>query len=205
MILKLKPQQTATVLSCLQMDRLISRQHDEPGERMSVYCLEIWRALYFVFLNHKNGDCFPSYKTLGEVVGCSRRTVAACIKQLRKEGWLRWYRARKHRVGNFWTQAPNRYELCIPRRWRRTVSECKRCARTTSIFIHMAAGQLVRPKKLPPTQPPAPTVVPPNFAANSLAGVEDPQLRAALERLGAAIYAKEARNRESQELQGGQT
>lgn len=151
----------------------------------------VWRTLYFTFQNHKSGACWPSLQTIADVAGCSRRAVSYSIKRLRKAGWLRWYRQRKRFIGWRWVQAPNKYELTIPRRWRRTVAECKPCARTTRIFIHIAQGHLMRPKK--GVQTPAkvePPPLPKGYGHNRYPADMDPELIASLERWGAAIQAK---------------
>lgn len=186
-MLTLKGRQTACALECLRADRIAFKAQ----RPLTANCELIWRALYFTFQNHTNGDCWPSLKTLAAVAGCSRRTVCTAIKQLRAAGWLRWYRARKHRVGNFWTQAPNSYELCIPRRWRRCVTECKRCARTTGLFIHIAAGHLMRPNKGVATPAKlAPPPLPAGYGHNRYPQDMDPDLIASLERLGRAVQEK---------------
>lgn len=192
-MLFLKAQQTACALDCLRADRIAFKKERPITANGEL----IWRTLYFTFQNKKSGACWPSLQTIADVAGCSRRTVCTAIKQLRKAGWLRWYRQRKRFVGWRWVQAPNKYELTIPRRWRRTVAECKPCSRTTRIFIHIAAGQLMRPKKGVPQPvkietPPLPA----GYGHNRYPADMDPQLIASLESLGKAIQDKADREAE---------
>jgi hypothetical protein len=176
-MLFLKAQQTACALECLRADRIAFKK-ERP---MTANCELVWRVLYFTFQDKKSGACFPSLQTIADVTGCCRRTVSTAIKQLRKAGWLRWYRQRRRHVGWRWVQASNRYELTIPRRWRRTVSECKPCARTTGIFIHIAAGHLMRPKKgVPMPVKLEPPPLPVGYGHNRLKPTGDPHIDAKL-------------------------
>jgi len=178
-MLFLKSQQTACALDCLRADRIVGW-----AERPIMKVDElVWRTLYFTFQDKKSGACFPSLQTIADVTGCSRRSVSYAIKRLRKAGWLRWYRQRRRHVGWRWVQASNRYELTIPRRWRRTVSECNPCARTTRIFIHIAQGHLMRQKKGVATpQKIAVPPVPAGFGSNRLMPTGDDHIDAVLAR-----------------------
>lgn len=188
-MMNLRPQQIAAALDCLRADRIVAEHPLTASDEL------VWRELFFRWRNRKTGSCWPALSTIAKAAGLSRRTVCTSIKRLRAAGWLKWARRRIRLKGGRWTQGSNDYELKIPRRWMRVVSECKRSAGTTSIFIKIAGGHLMRPPRAPAVQPVAPTVVPPGYGANSLAAIEDEGLRAALARLGAAIDAKEARRR----------
>jgi hypothetical protein len=175
-MLTLKAQQLACALDALRADR-IAGWAERPLTAIDEL---IWRTLYFTFMNRKTGACWPSLETLAKHAGCCRRTACTSIKRLRKAGWLKWCRRRLRLPKGRWTQASNEYELMIPRRWRRSVSECRACARTTRLFIHIGAAHLMRPKK--GTESPRkiqPTEVPPGFGSNSelLASIDDPDLR----------------------------
>jgi hypothetical protein len=178
-VLFLKAQQTACALDCMRADRIVGWK-ERP---MTMLDELVWRTFYFTFQNKKSGACWPSLQTIADVAGCSRRAVSYSIKRLRKAGWLRWYRQRKRFIGWRWVQAPNKYELTIPRRWRRTVAECKPCARTTRIFIHIAAGQLMRPNKgvQTPTKV-EPPPLPKGYGSNRLMPTGDPHMDATLAR-----------------------
>lgn len=149
----------------------------------------VWRELWFRYRNKNCGECWPSYDTLASTSGVSRRTVATSIKRLRTAGWLRWTRRRK-KLGSRWVSQTNLYEPIIPRRWRRSVSECKSSgSRTTSIFSMVAVAGLNRPA---PARPPAKVQPPPpNLGHNMLASVEDDGLRAVLASFGAALLARD--------------
>lgn len=191
-MLTLKGQQIPCALDCLRADRIA----DWDERPLTATDELIWRTLYFTFMNHTTGACWPSLATLAQHAGCCRRTACSSIKRLRKAGWLKWQRRRIRLKKGRWTQAPNEYELVIPRRWRRSVSECKACARTTRLLIHIGAAHLMRPKKGVATpqklQPPA--VLPTGYGHNRYPDGMDPALIASLERLGEAIQAKADRN-----------
>lgn len=188
-MLNLKPQQTAAALDCLRADRIVGWRPLTPTDEL------VWRTLYFTFMNKKTGACWPSLQTLADAAGCCRRTACSSIKRLRKAGWLKWCRRRLRLKRGRWTQASNDYELRVPRRWRRTVSECKPCSRTTRIFIHIAAGHLMRPKKgVAAPQKVEPLPLPQGYGANRLTPTGDPLIDAALARcLKLAEEREEAR------------
>ena len=189
-MLTLNPRQTAAVLDCLVADRVA-------GFGVTRADADVFRALLFKFRNKRTGECWPSYKSIAVAAGVGRSTVAESIQRLRAAGWLRWQRRRRyHKVGRrrFWTQDSNDYELRIPRRWRRVLSESRGRPGTTSILTKAAAGHLMRPPpaKVQLVQKEAPAAPPARFGDNMLAGIEDEGLRRSLARLGAAVAAREA-------------
>src|SRR5690348_13002253 len=127
-MLRLNARQTAAAKDALRADRIVGHYGLTKTDEL------VWSTLLHTFFNKLTSACWPSYDTIARHAGCCRRTVASSIKRLRSAGWLRWQR-RRIRFGRRWTQASNEYELRVPRRWGRSVSECKPCARTTSLFI----------------------------------------------------------------------
>ena len=181
-MIKLTPQQTAAAIDCLCADRKV-------GEfDITLSAVQVWRTLLFKFRNKLTGECWPSRASIAAAAGVSLRTVANAIKELRRAGWLTWWRRRRGK-----RQDSSIYELRIPRRWRRTVSECKKCPGTTSISTKVAAGQLTRTDKVFAQAVKETVAVPPGYGDNQLAGIEDEGLRMALARLGAAIDEKAKR------------
>jgi hypothetical protein len=171
----LKPRQKTCALDCFRADRIAKLRHLTKADEI------VFRELLFRWMNRETGDCWPSLQTIADAAGLCRRTVCSSIQRLRKAGWLKWCRRRMKLKGGRWTQAPNDYLLKLPRRWIRTVRECKPCARTTGIFVKVGAGHLMRVKKAvvqavkaEPAEP-----LPPNFGSNSeiLANIDDPDLR----------------------------
>src|SRR5688572_30826951 len=130
-MIKLTPQQTAAAIDCLCADRKV-------GEfDITLSAIQVWRTLLFKFRNKLTGECWPSRAAIAAAAGVSLRTVANAIKELRKAGWLTWWR-RRRKVGRHWRQDSSLYTLRIPRRWRRTVSGCRKCPGTTSIVTKVA-------------------------------------------------------------------
>lgn len=187
-MLNLNPMQFAMLFDAMRADRIAA-----------VYVLTaidelVWRTLYYTFMNHKTGACWPSLKTLALHAGCSRRTACTSIQRLRKAGWLRWQRRWIRLKRGRFTQAPNEYELKIPRRWRRSIHECKRCARTTRLLINIGTAHLMRPKKgVESPQKIEPPPLPAGYGHNRYPPDTDPGIIERLERLGALVYAKAER------------
>ena len=186
-----KPKEVPLVLDALRADRIAN------GELTAIDEL-VWRELAFRFTNKKTGACFPSYDTIAVHTGCCRRTIGNSIKRLKKAGWLRWKRRwwRRKVPGGIEVAADsNSYEVRIPRRWWRSIHECKPCARTTSLILKIGAAHLMNAARACFTPPPVlPTPeLSPTYGSNSLAGIEDRELREALARLGRAIEEREAR------------
>jgi|tagenome__1003787_1003787.scaffolds.fasta_scaffold20394131_1 hypothetical protein len=184
------PKKVPAVLDALRADRIAN------GKLTAIDEL-VWRELTFRFTNKKSGACFPSYDTLAAHVGCCRRTIATSIKRLKDAGWLRWRRRwwRKRVPGGIKVAADsNSYEVRLPRRWWRSVHECKACPRTTTLIIKIGASHLMNAtKKCIKTPPAEKPPLPPSYGDNSLAGIEDKGLRDALARLGKAIADREER------------
>ena len=185
------PQQVPVVLDALRADRIAN------GELTAIDEL-VWRELAFRFTNKRTGACFPSYETIAIHTGCCRRTIGNSIKRLKEAGWLRWKRRwwRRKVPGGIEVAADsNSYEVRLPRRWWRSIHECKACPRTTTLIIKIGAAHLMNATRkcfAPPPVSPTPSM-PPSYGGNSLAGIEDKGLREALARLGKAIEAREER------------
>jgi hypothetical protein len=169
MLMNMTAQQLACVFDLMRADR-IAKQFT-----MTAIDELIWRTLFYTFMDRKTGSCWPSLATLALHAGCSRRTACTSIQRLRKAGWLRWVRRRIQLKGRRWTQAPNAYEMRIPRRWWRSISECKACARTTRLLIHIGAAHLMRPKKGVETpQKIEPPPLPAGYGHNRIQSYGDP-------------------------------
>jgi hypothetical protein len=183
------PKELPLVLDALRADRIAT------GELTAIDEL-VWRELAFRFTNKKTGACFPSYETLAIHAGCCRRTIGNSIKRLKEAGWLRWKRRwwRRKIPGGIEVAADsNSYEVRLPRRWWRSIHEGKACQRTTSLILKIGAAHLMNAARAcftPAPVAPTPTV-PPAYGGNSLAGIEDQELRDMLARFGAAIDARE--------------
>lgn len=178
-MLNLKPNQWAVLFDAMRADRIAKHF------KLTAIDELIWRTLHYTFMNHTTGACWPSLSTLAKHAGCSRRTASTSIQRLRKAGWLRWQRRWIRLKRGRFSQAPNEYELKIPRRWIRSIQECKACARTTRLLIHIGTAHLMRPKKGVETpQKIQQTEPPPGFGSNSelLANIDDPELRASVAR-----------------------
>jgi Helix-turn-helix domain len=176
-MLNLKPQQFAMLFDVMRADR-IANWAERPLTAIDEL---VWRTLYYTFMNHKTGACWPSLKTLALHAGCSRRTACTSIQRLRKAGWLRWQRRWIPLKRGRYTQAPNEYELKIPRRWRRSIHECKACARTTRLLINIGTAHLLRPKKgVPMPVKVEPPPLPKGYGHNRLRPTGDPHIDAQL-------------------------
>src|SRR3982750_4740726 len=170
-----KPKEVPLVLDALRADRIAN------GELTAIDEL-VWRELAFRFTNKKTGACFPSYEPLPVHAGCCRRTIGNSIKRLKEAGWLRWKRRwwRRRVPGGIEVAADsNSYEVRIPRRWWRSIHEGNACPRPTALIIKIGASHLMNAtrkcfKPMPVTPPP--TIQPLN-GGNSLAGIEDKDLR----------------------------
>lgn len=122
--------------------------------------LGVFRTLIWKFHNCITGWCFPSYEAIAEEAGCHRDTVHQAIVALESAGLLTWdHRIRRehHRI----LRTSNGYRFKVPPHLQIAKSEIP--SRT--------ADQAVLP--LRPATPLAPTP-------------HDPELMAALDRLGAA-------------------
>jgi len=77
------------------------------GQKLKTSGLAVYNALAF-FVNSKSQACFPTQKTIADLVGLSRRTVIRKIKQLKEIGLIRiekekgrcFYRLLRHKVTN---------------------------------------------------------------------------------------------------------
>lgn len=67
----------------LWMRRELIREH---GEELGAYGVAVYAAL--ASYADKKQKAFPSYSSIAELLGCSRRKVISCIKQLRELGWV---------------------------------------------------------------------------------------------------------------------
>lgn len=175
-MLNLKPNQWAVLFDAMRADRI--------AKHFTLTAIDelIWRTLHYTFENHKTGACWPSLSTLAKHAGCSRRTASTSIQRLRKAGWLRWQRRWIRLKRGRFSQAPNEYELKIPRRWIRSIQECKACARTTRLFIHIGTAHLMRPKKgvETPQKIEPPPLLPAGYGHNQLHPDADPYINAKL-------------------------
>lgn len=57
--------------------------------RLSLYALEVFRALLWRFHNSKSGQCFPGYEKLMKATGFCRETIARSLDMLEGCGLLR--------------------------------------------------------------------------------------------------------------------
>ena|SRR5689334_8394517 len=193
-MLILKPQQFAVLFDAMRADRIAA-----------IFVLTaidelVWRTLYYTFMDHKKGDCWPSLATLAKHAGCSRRTACTSIKRLRKAGWLRWQRRwARFKRGRF-CQMSNEYELKIPRRWRRSIHECKPCHVTTRLLIHIGAAHLMRPpKKVEMPQKIEPPPLPAGYGSNRIQSYGDPHEDARVARVTKIYEEREEAKRAAQE------
>jgi len=108
----------------------------DPGRRrgcagtLSVWAEPVYRVLAS-YAARNAGQVFPSYATLADKAGCSIRTVARCLRQLRDFGWLEWIRrfevtGEKGVRGPQVQQISNFYRVTVPKAARELLAKWSR-------------------------------------------------------------------------------
>jgi len=68
--------------------RLLWALMADDGLSAAAKCVAI--VLLLQFLNHRTGQCNPSFATVADRVGRKRRAVIDAINELKGRGWLKW-------------------------------------------------------------------------------------------------------------------
>lgn len=178
------PSQCATLFDCMAADRLVG------AHRLTLSAIQVLRTLLFKYRNKKTSECWPSRASLAAASGLSLRTVGYALKLLKDAGWLSWWRRRKRISRLKYVQDSSLYQIRIPRRWRRVISECKNRPGTTSLLTKVACGQLTRTDKGVPNPPKEATEVPEGYGHNHIHPDCEPGVARALSRLAFTLESR---------------
>jgi alkylated DNA nucleotide flippase Atl1 len=173
--------------------------------RLTLGAIQVLRTILFCFRNKKTGMAFPTREAIAQAAGLSLRTVGYALKDLRKAGWLKWWRRRKSykRYGvRHWVQTSSLYEIKIPGRWKRCVAECKNRPGTTSVITKTATGQLLRRDKGVATVVKPVVEAPKGYGDNVLKKSGDEALDATIARGYRLACEREERKREAELMKG---
>lgn len=168
------------------------RETKEKGRRngaLGHVALEVLRLLANL-VDYRTGQLDPAYETIAAKIGRARSAVIEAVKRLRLHGfidWLRRYVSTDSDRGPQVKQTSNAYRLCLPERAKRALGRYGQDAPVPDDAAHHQAEKAAEWGRMLEQ-------ITCEEKAHVL--VEDEGLAAALGRLGAAIDAKAAHEKE---------